>query len=176
MPLKGSVKFIFECKSDGIVEKSNLYPDMIDDQTITMEVPYVDMNINQYFNLFNSFLRSVGFDEILIMKGACGLAFSDMRNQEDMCKVAEEFDLMLSEDHMNIVRDLQKEIIELMQKLSHFENINDLQDSMKPWNGLTPGSDEAYHSGCICPVLDNQEMPDDKKWVNTDCPIHGKVK
>jgi hypothetical protein len=46
----------------------------------------------------------------------------------------------------------------------------------KPWNGLVPGTDEAYAKGCKCPILDNQEMPNDKKWVNADCPLHGKVK
>jgi hypothetical protein len=24
--------------------------------------------------------------------------------------------------------------------------------------------------------LDNQEMPNDKKWVNVDCPLHGTGK
>jgi hypothetical protein len=32
------------------------------------------------------------------------------------------------------------------------------------------------YNGCKCPVMDNEEMPDDRKWVNGDCPIHGKVK
>jgi len=45
----------------------------------------------------------------------------------------------------------------------------------KPWNDLVPGSEKAYEQGCKCPILDNQEMPDDKKWVNGDCPLHGKV-
>jgi hypothetical protein len=42
------------------------------------------------------------------------------------------------------------------------------------WNGLVPGSPEARAAGCICPVLDNEEMPDDKKWIDVACPIHGK--
>jgi hypothetical protein len=46
----------------------------------------------------------------------------------------------------------------------------------KPWNGLVPGSDQAYRAGCKCPILDNQEMPEGKKWVNSDCPLHGKEK
>ena len=32
------------------------------------------------------------------MKGACSLAFNDMRSQEDMRKVADEFELTLAED------------------------------------------------------------------------------
>lgn len=42
------------------------------------------------------------------------------------------------------------------------------------WKGLIPGSPQAKDQGCICPVLDNEEMPDDKKWVDVSCPIHGK--
>ena len=37
-------------------------------------------------------------------------------------------------------------------------------------------SDEAYAEGCKCPILDNQDMPDHKKWVNGDCPLHGTGK
>ena len=44
------------------------------------------------------------------------------------------------------------------------------------WNDLIPGSDAAYAKGCKCPILDNQEMPDERKWVNGDCPLHGKAK
>ena len=27
-----------------------------------------------------------------------------------------------------------------------------------------------------CLILDNQNMPEGKKWVNADCPLHGKVR
>jgi len=46
----------------------------------------------------------------------------------------------------------------------------------KPWNDLVPGSPEAYKQNCRCPILDNQDMPNDKKWVNGDCPLHGTGK
>jgi hypothetical protein len=35
-----------------------------------------------------------------IMKGSCAVAFNDMRSQEDMRKVAEEYDLKLVEDYV----------------------------------------------------------------------------
>jgi len=50
------------------------------------------------------------------------------------------------------------------------------ENQYNKWNGLVPGSGEAYRKGCTCPILDNQEMPDERKWVNGDCPLHGKVK
>jgi len=48
------------------------------------------------------------------------------------------------------------------------------EDQMKHWKGLVPGSYAAVENGCKCPVMDNEEMPDDRKWVNGDCPLHGK--
>ena len=40
------------------------------------------------------------------------------------------------------------------------------------WNEV-PGSEEACAKGCMCPVVDNAEMPSNEKWVNADCPLHG---
>lgn len=193
MTIEGSVKFIYETKTIGHPQYHEAYPDMIDDQTITMEVPSTDMNVYQYFNLFNSFLRAVGFDEAIIMQGATGLAFSEMRSTEAMRKTAEEYDLILVEDHRKKLeeydiqqdKDLQKletKIRDLKAKLSRLENPNnpnytdEEMDAMSAWNDVIPGSPSAIASGCKCPIMDNEEMPEDRKWVNADCPIHGKVK
>lgn len=182
MTIEGSVKFIYETKIIGSPKYNKNYPGMIDDQTITMEVPSTEMNVHQYFNLFNSFLRALGFDEMNIMQGAAGLAFSDMRREEDMRKIADEYDLLLQEQHDEVVSELQQEILSLKAKLSRFENpdnpnyTDEEMDAMSAWNGLVPGSDAALNRGCKCPVMDNQEMPEDRKWVNADCPIHGKKK
>ena len=116
------------------------------------------------------------------MKGACYTAFNDMQDEENMRKIAEEFDLKLSEDHMDIVMDLQKEILDLKAKLSRLEQPENPQytdeemDAMsfQEWNNVIPGSYAAVEQGCKCPVMDNEEMPDDKKWVNADCPLHGR--
>jgi hypothetical protein len=86
---------------------------------------------------------------------------------------------------------METEIRDLKAKLSRIENPGNPNytdeemdammpwngmDAMMPWGGLVPGSDEAVKQGCRCPILDNQEMPDGRKWVNGDCPIHGKKK
>jgi hypothetical protein len=47
----------------------------------------------------------MGHDEINIMKGGTALAFNDMRSQEDMRKVAEEFELTLAEDLQGKFKD-----------------------------------------------------------------------
>jgi hypothetical protein len=113
-----------------------------------------------------------------------------------MRKTAEEYDLVLAEDyHKKLIeydadqdeeiKKLEAEIRELKAKLANilpeqYENGDYPRDDgtswNKPWNGLVPGSPEAVANFCSCPVMDNEEMPNDKKWVNGDCPLHGKVK
>ncbi len=77
------------------------------------------------------------------------------------------------------------EIYDLKAKLSRYEQPENPQytdeemDAMtapqfKQWNNLIPGSPDAVKKGCLCPILDNQEMPADKKWVDAECPIHGR--
>ena len=172
------------------------FPEILDKQTITIEAPAQDLNTHQYFELFKGFLRAVGFDDYGIMDGACRIAFNDCNREDDMKKLADEYELFLAEDyHKKLVeydtqqdeeiKKLEAEIRELKAKLARvlpeqYENGDYPRDDgtswNKPWNGLVPGSDEAYAEGCKCPILDNQEMPNDKKWVNGDCPLHGKAK
>jgi 3-mercaptopyruvate sulfurtransferase SseA len=52
--------------------------------------------------------RAMGHDEINIMKGGCSLAFGEERRQEDMRKVAEEFELTLGEDLRKKFEDMQQ--------------------------------------------------------------------
>lgn len=162
---------------------AGIYDDeMIPEQHITIEVPAQDLNSLQLFRLWESFMQAMGHNEQGIMKGACHLAFNDMRSQEDMRKIADEYDLKLSEDHMDIVSDLEKEITDLKAKLSRLENPENPQytdeemDAMtfQEWGHLIPGSYAAVQNGCKCPVMDNEEMPEDRKWVNAECPLHGR--
>jgi hypothetical protein len=98
-----------------------------DDETlpeehITMSVPAQDLNTTQLFTLFTNFSRAIGHTEVGIMKGACSVSFNDMRSQEDMRKVAEEYDLKLSEDYRDEVCKLEAEVRDLKAKLSRLEN------------------------------------------------------
>jgi len=165
--------------------------EILPEQHITFEAPAEDLNATQLFKLFSKFMLSMGYDEKGIASGACYLAFNDMRSFEDMKKVADEYDLFLSEDyHKKLVeydaqqdeeiKKLEEEIRQLKEKLAsvlpeQYEDAPMYMDQFKSWNGLVPGSPEAVANFCSCPVMDNAEMPDDKKWVNGDCPLHGKV-
>jgi len=182
--------------NDTETSNNKYFPEIVDKQTITIEAPAHDLNVWQHFELFKGFLRAIGFAEYSIMDAACRTAFNDSNDEAQMKKLADEYELFLAEDHHKKIRQLEKEqeediatlkaeIRELKEKLARVlpeqytdEDFprDDGTSWNKPWNGLVPGSDEAYAEGCKCPILDNQEMPNDKKWVNGDCPLHGKVK
>ena len=177
--------------NDTEVSHNKYFPEIVDKQTITIEAPAQDLNTHQYFELFKGFLRAVGFDEYGIMDGACRVAFNDSNREDDMKKLADEYELFLAEDyHKKIgeyetkqdeyVAKLEVEIRELKTKLADIlpeqYGKRDFSELYRSWDILAPGSDEAYAQGCKCPILDNQEMPEGKKWVNADCPLHGKVK
>jgi hypothetical protein len=196
MTYNATVKFSYI--SDSQDPPSKFFPEGVDRKTITIEAPAEDLNIHQYYELFKSFLAASGFCEYSIMDGACRIAFNDSNSEAQMKKVADEYDLFLAEDyHKKLVeydaqqdRDivgLEAEIKELKAKLADIlpEQYGkgdyprddgsewDASSPYKSWNGLVPGSEEAYAEGCKCPILDNQEMPAGKKWVNGDCPLHG---
>ena len=184
--------------NDTEVSHNKYFPEIVDKQTITIEAPAQDLNTHQYFELFKGFLRAVGFDEYGIMDGACRVAFNDCNREDDMKKLADEYELFLAEDyHKKLVeydtqqdeeiKKLEAEIRELKAKLAEIlpeqygkvdyprddgSSLNALS-SYKSWGKLVPGSDEAYAEGCKCPILDNQEMPEGKKWVSAECPLHG---
>jgi len=168
--------------NDTETSHNKYFPEIVDKQTITIEAPAQDLNTHQYFELFKSFLRAVGFDEYGIMDGACRVAFNDCNRQDDMEKLMGEYDLQdkqfYSVDDYNA---LLKEVEELKEKLARVlpekceEEDEVLPEQYKSWGNLVPGSEEAYEKGCKCPILDNQDMPVGKKWVNGDCPLHGKV-
>tara|TARA_R110000868_G_scaffold94550_2_gene260834 strand:+ start:244 stop:852 length:609 start_codon:yes stop_codon:yes gene_type:complete len=95
--------------------------EMLPEEHITMAVPAQDLNTTQLFTLFTNFARAIGHTEVSIAKGACSVAFNDMRSQEDMRKVAEEYDLKLSEDYRDEVCKLEAEVRDLKAKLSRLE-------------------------------------------------------
>jgi hypothetical protein len=178
--------------------KGGIYDnEILPEEHYTFEVPAEDLNTIQLFQLFEKFCYAMGHNTDGIAKGAAYVAFNEMRTTEEMRKTAEEYDLVLAEDyHKKLVeydaqqdeeiKKLEAQVRDLKAKLSRFkqpDNPNYTDEEMDAmsaeyiaWNSLIPGSYASVENGCKCPVMDNEEMPDDKKWVNGDCPIHGKGK
>lgn len=68
------------------------------EENVIFEVPAEDLNTVQFFKLFRNFMLAIGHNQRGIDKGAMSLVFNEMRDIEDMRKVAEEYDLKLQED------------------------------------------------------------------------------
>ena len=108
---------------------SSFGEDFLPEEHVTYEFPVEDATSPQMYNAFGKFMYMIGHNEIGIMKGAASVAFNEYRKHEDMQKVAEEYDLVLAEDHGEKVIQLEnkiyaqeKEIAELKAKLSRLEN------------------------------------------------------
>jgi hypothetical protein len=171
MTYDATVKLCYINNTEATIS-SKYFPEIVDKHSITIEAPAQDMNVYQHFELFKAFLRAMDFAEYSIMDGACRLAFNDSNDGEQMKKLMNEYELQDKQYHTDDeYYALKEEVRELKEKLARV-----LPEQYKEWNGLVPGSDQACRAGCKCPVMDNAEMPNDRKWVNGDCPLHGKEK
>jgi len=315
MATEGYVKFEYFSKGVPPYYSSGGFPELLDDEKITIESPCLELNYHQYAAMFKKFLMALGFDQKNVIQAGCSIAFAECNSEKLMREVAEEYEVIMSEDLPDILTDSKKQDYEWIEKhnesweqrywalyhrfskLAHLtdddleetaakyrkrnddmmppwghsdmealkytdeeldamcdkaasdeekrkcqeynlreaeyynkraeldssflakdrnsnfpgenticdandpsdeckEHWNDFweednsnnnmweqgmlkvttNDPMKAWNGLVPGSPEAREAGCICPVLDNEEMPDDKKWIDVECSIHGRKK
>ena len=107
--------------------------EMIPEEHITFECPVDDLNAIQLFQFFAKFASAMGHNEAGIAKGACYVAFNEMRSTEDMRKTADDYDLVLVEDYRNKleeydaqqdrdVKKLEAEVRDLKAKLSRAQN------------------------------------------------------
>ena len=125
-------------KYDSKFEYTGTYygDDILPEEHITMEIPAEDLNTMQLFRFFSNFLRSIGHNEYGIMKGACNLAFNEMNNEDDMKKLAHEFDLVM-EEHIGARIKVYEELAENWEKrywdLRRNMHKQQIEDCMPPW-------------------------------------------
>ena len=122
--------------------------EMLPEEHITMRVPAQDLNTTQLFTLFTNFSRAIGHTEVGIMKGACSVAFNDMRSQEEMRKVAEEYDLKLVEDYRDEVCKLEAEVRDLKAKLSRLEQPDNSQYTDEEMDAMS--AEVLRNAGVVC--------------------------
>jgi hypothetical protein len=63
------------------------------DYKFVFEIDPSDMTVHQIFGVFEKVLMSMGFNESVIMSGACNLAFGDGRDTEKMNKLIAKYEL-----------------------------------------------------------------------------------
>lgn len=99
MTYKARLKVQFDTEWTSNYGGSGIYDsETLPEEHYTFEIPCEDLNAVQLFRFFGTIARTMGHNELGIMKGACALAFNDMRSTEEMRKVAEEFELTMDED------------------------------------------------------------------------------
>ena len=109
MTYKATLRVHFDTEWTPSYGGSGIYDDeTLPEEHYTFEIPCQDINAVQLFRFFGTIARTMGHNELGIMKGACSLAFNDMMSQEDMRKVADEYDLTLSEDLKGKFEDWKK--------------------------------------------------------------------
>jgi DNA repair exonuclease SbcCD ATPase subunit len=133
--------------NDTEASHNKYFPEIVDKQTITIEAPAQDLNTHQYFELFKSFLRAVGFDEYNIMEAACRIAFNDSNDEAKMKKVADEYELILEEDYRKKLVEYDKQQDEEIKKLE--AEIRELKEKL---GEVLP---ELYGKGVTKDVLEN---------------------
>ena len=108
MTYKATLKVSFDTEWTSTHYSSGFDDMMLPEEHYTFEVPAEDLNTYQLFRFFATVARAMGHDDINIMKGACGVAFSEDRSVENMRKVADEFELTLGEDLKKKFDDMQQ--------------------------------------------------------------------
>jgi len=109
--------FIYTTQDNRIKEVDDPYCDY----KVEIELDPGDMSSHQLFYAFSRLLAAMGFSEFSIMKGACGLAFNEMRDTEMMYKLVKEYELgEISEDFK-----AQKERREMYESVNYSSKDND---------------------------------------------------
>ena len=108
MTYKATLKVQFDTEWTSTHYSSGFDDMMLPEEHYTFQVPAEDLNTYQLFRFFATVARAMGHDDINIMKGACALAFGEDRREEDMRKVADEFELTLGEDLRKKFDDMQQ--------------------------------------------------------------------
>jgi len=108
MTYKATLKVQFDTEWTSTHYSSGFDDTVLPEEHYTFQVPAEDLNTLQLFRFFATVARAMGHDDINIMKGACGVAFGEDRKEEDMRKVADEFELTLGEDLRKKFNDMQQ--------------------------------------------------------------------
>jgi len=77
---------------------STVIDDYIPEEHYLITAPAADLNVKQYFKLFEKFMLCVGMCPQSIRSGAMSLVFNDYVTEEEQRKVCKEYELTMDED------------------------------------------------------------------------------
>ena len=96
--------------------------DYIPEEHYLITAPAADLNVKQYFKLFEKFMLCVGMDPQSIRSGAMSLVFNDYTNEEDQRKVCNEYELTMEEDLEKKYQEFMKRDAEWAKMNAHYKN------------------------------------------------------
>ncbi len=171
--------------------KGGIYDEeILPEEHYTFEVPSEDLNTIQLFQLFEKFCYAMGHNEAGIAKGACYVAFNEMRSTEDMRKTADDYDLVLVEDYRKKIEEYEQEVYQLTNtitdlraKLSRAQNpdnpnyTDEEMDAMTAEN--TPGIQTLAQADVTCHDCGKKygeySVGSSSTWVGK-CDVCGETK
>lgn len=103
MSYKAKLTFKFDSEWE---MTGDIYDDQnVPEQHLSLELPAEDLSTTQIFQAFYNFMMAMGYSEVSIMTGACSVAFNERRSEENMKKIASEYDLIMTEELPKILED-----------------------------------------------------------------------
>ena len=131
--------------------------DMLPEEHYLITAPAADLNVKQYFKLFEKFMLCVGMDPTSIRSGAMSLVFNDYTNESEQRKVCKEYELTMDEDLRGRFEEWKKEEEE-------FKTIKTVADNVEAMYWKNKYIEELYKQG----RLDDVHQPESHQYTEEE--------
>lgn len=98
MSYEANVEFKFDSSYEHTYNSFISDDDFLPEEHFTIKAPAADLNIRQYFKLFEKFMLGIGMAPVSIRSGAMSLVFNDWVTREEQLKACKEYNLTMDED------------------------------------------------------------------------------
>jgi hypothetical protein len=119
MTYNAEVQFKFDATWTPSYSSSFNDDDFVPEEHFLITAPAADLNVKQYFKLFEKFLLCVGMNPASIRSGAMSLVFNDWTGEEEQRKVCKEYELTMDEDLHSKFLEWKKHEEELAEKIAN---------------------------------------------------------
>jgi len=119
MTYNAKVQFKFDATWTPSYSSSFNDDDFVPEEHFLITAPAADLNVKQYFKLFEKFLLCVGMNPASIRSGAMSLVFNDWTGEEEQRKVCKEYELTMDEDLHSKFLEWKKHEEELAEKIAN---------------------------------------------------------
>ena len=96
--------------------------DYIPEEHYLITAPAADLNVKQYFKLFEKFMLCVGMSPESIRTGAMSLVFNDCVSEDEQRKLCNEYDLTMNEDLDKKYQEWKERDAQWAKMNAHYKN------------------------------------------------------